>query len=78
MEGLDNIKEAYLQMDKELELVPQEGVYAVPYVANAAGVLYNKDIFDQYGWEILPPGMSLWNCARILRQRAFSLSTSIP
>ena len=51
-EGLDNIKEAYLQMDKELELVPQEGVYAVPYVANAAGVLYNKDIFDQYGWEI--------------------------
>ena len=24
----------------------------MPYVANAAGVLYNKDIFDQYGWEI--------------------------
>lgn len=51
-EGLDSIKDVYLQMDKELELVPQEGVYAVPYVANAAGVLYNKDIFDQYGWEI--------------------------
>ena len=39
-------------MDKELELVPQEGVYAVPYAANAAGVLYNKDIFDEHGWEI--------------------------
>ena len=51
-EGLDSIKDVYLQMDKELELVPQEGVYAVPYAANAAGVLYNKDIFDQYGWEI--------------------------
>ena len=51
-EGLDSIKDVYLQMDKELELVPQEGVYAVPYAANAAGVLYNKDIFDEYGWEI--------------------------
>ena len=51
-QGLDSIKDVYLQMDKELELVPQEGVYAVPYAANAAGVLYNKDIFDQYGWEI--------------------------
>lgn len=51
-EGLDSIKQAYLDMDKELELVPQEGVYAVPYAANAAGVLYNKDIFDEYGWEI--------------------------
>ena len=51
-EGLDSIKQAYLDMDKELELVPQEGVYAVPYVANAAGVLYNKDIFDEHGWEI--------------------------
>ena len=30
----------------------QESVYAVPYAANAAGVLYNKDIFDEYGWEI--------------------------
>ena len=51
-EGLDSIKDVSLQIDKELELVPQEGVYAVPYAANAAGVLYNKDIFDQYGWEI--------------------------
>lgn len=51
-EGLDSIKDVYLQMDKELELVPQEGVYAVPYAANAAGVLYNKDIFDEYGWKI--------------------------
>ena len=50
-EGLDSIKQAYLDMDKELELVPQEGVYAVPYAANAAGVLYNKDIFDEAGIE---------------------------
>lgn len=29
-----------------------DGVYAVPYMANAAGVLYNKDLFDQHGWTI--------------------------
>lgn len=29
-----------------------DGIYAVPYAANAAGVLYNKDLFNEYGWEI--------------------------
>ena len=24
----------------------------LPYVANAAGVLYNKDMFAEHGWEI--------------------------
>ena len=51
-EGLADIKQAYLDIDNALELVPTEGNFAVPYVANAAGVLYNKDMFDQYGWEI--------------------------
>ena len=51
-EGLDNIKDAYLAVDKELEFIPMDGVYAVPYMANAAGVLYNKDLFDQHGWTI--------------------------
>ena len=51
-EGLDNIKDAYLAVDKELEFIPMDGVYADPYMANAAGVLYNKDLFDQHGWTI--------------------------
>lgn len=51
-EGLKDIKESYLRNAKELEFVPVEGTYAVPYMANAAGVLYNKDIFDEYGWTI--------------------------
>lgn len=51
-EGISEIKQAYLDMDKELEFVPKEGVYALPYVANAAGVLYNKDMFEEHGWEI--------------------------
>lgn len=51
-QGLDNIKKAYKEIDKALEFVPEEGVYAVPYAANAAGILYNKDIFKEHGWEI--------------------------
>lgn len=51
-EGLSEIKEAYLAIDKELEFVPEEGVYAVPYAANAAGILYNKEMFEENGWEI--------------------------
>lgn len=51
-EGLDSIKPAYKDIDKALEFVPYEGVYAVPYVANAAGILYNRDMFEEHGWEI--------------------------
>lgn len=52
LEKLEQVKKSYLQMDKELEFVPQEGAYALPYAANAAGVLYNKEMFQKYGWEI--------------------------
>ncbi len=51
-DGLSDIKENYLATNKDLEYVPQEGVYAVPYMANAAGVLYNKDMFEEHGWTI--------------------------
>lgn len=50
--GLESIKQAYLDIDEALEIVPIEGNYAVPYVANAAGILYNKDIFEEHGWKI--------------------------
>lgn len=51
-DGIDEVKQAYLDMDKELEFVPKEGVYALPFAGNAAGVLYNKDMFEEHGWEI--------------------------
>ena len=51
-DGLEMIKENYLAINKDLEFVPQEGIYAVPYAANAAGILYNKDMFEENGWEI--------------------------
>lgn len=39
-------------MDKELEFIPKDGTYALPYVANAAGILYNKDLFEENGWKV--------------------------
>ncbi len=50
--GLDDIKEAYKEIDKNLEFVPEKGTYAVPYAANAAGILYNKAMFEEHGWKI--------------------------
>lgn len=51
-EGLSSIKQAYLDIDKNLEFVPMEGIYAVPYAANAAGILYNREMFEENNWEI--------------------------
>ena len=51
-QGLDSIKDAYKEIDKALEFVPEDGVYAVPYVANAAGILYNRELFKEHGWQI--------------------------
>ncbi len=51
-EGLSSIKQSYLDIGEALKIIPEDGVYGVPYVANAAGVLYNKDMFEEYGWEI--------------------------
>lgn len=41
-----------MDIEDELEFIPVDGVYALPYVANAAGILYNKDMFEEHGWEI--------------------------
>ena len=50
--GLGSINQGYLDIAEALELVPVDGTYIVPYVANAAGVLYNREMFAQHGWEI--------------------------
>lgn len=51
-EGVKNIKQSYLDMEKELEFTQHEGIYGLPYAANAAGILYNEDMFVEHGWEI--------------------------
>lgn len=50
--GLSSIKQVYRDIDESLELVPTDGTFAVPYMANAAGILYNKNLFEQNGWKI--------------------------
>lgn len=51
-DGLGNIKQKYLDINENLKFVPTDGTYGVPYMANAAGILYNKDLFEEHGWQI--------------------------
>ena len=51
-EGLGHVKPAYLDILETLEFVPTEGTFGVPYMANAAGVLYNRQMFREHGWDI--------------------------
>lgn len=51
-QGLKDIKQSYIDILEGLEFVPTEGTFGVPYAANAAGVLYNKDMFMEHGWDI--------------------------
>lgn len=49
---MSNIKQSYKDILEALEIVPTDGTYGIPYVANAAGILYNRDMFEEHGWEI--------------------------
>lgn len=51
-EGLSDINQGYRDILEGLEFIPTEGTYGVPYVANAAGILYNRAMFKEHGWEI--------------------------
>lgn len=51
-EGLSKIKTAYVDILEGLEFVPTDGTFGVPYAANAAGILYNREMFQEHGWEI--------------------------
>ena len=48
----DGVKQAYTDILKSVTYVPMDGIYGVPYVANAAGMLYNVDMFEEKGWQI--------------------------
>lgn len=51
-EGMQDVNEGYLEIAEALELVPTDGTYILPYAANAAGVLYNRQMFEEHGWQI--------------------------
>ena len=50
--GMANVQPAYQEIMKSVTYVPMDGIYGVPYIANAAGMLYNKDMFAEKGWDI--------------------------
>ena len=50
--GITDINQGYRDILEGLEFVPTEGTYGVPFVANAAGILYNREMFKEHGWEI--------------------------
>ncbi len=50
--GMKDINQGYLDIAEALELVPKDGTYILPYAANAAGILYNRDMFAEHGWEV--------------------------
>ena len=50
--GMADINPGYVEILEGLEFVPTEGTFGVPYVANAAGILYNREMFQEHGWEI--------------------------
>ncbi|HIY30240.1 MAG TPA: extracellular solute-binding protein [Candidatus Mediterraneibacter avicola] len=60
-EGLADINPTYVDILESLEIVPTDGTYGVPYVANAAGILYNRDMFEEHGWEIPETWTELMN-----------------
>ena len=49
---VEKVSQSYRDILGSVTYVPMEGIYGVPYVANAAGMLYNKDMFEEYGWKI--------------------------
>ena len=51
-EGMEDVNEGYLEIAEALELVPVDGTYILRYAASAAGVLYNREMFEQHGWQI--------------------------
>ena len=50
--GMDKVQPAYQEIMKSVTYVPMDGIYGVPYIANAAGMLYNKDMFAEKGWDL--------------------------
>lgn len=49
-DNLDKVQPAYLKMLRDVTGLDE--IYAVPYAANAVGVIYNKAIFKELGLEV--------------------------
>lgn len=66
-DGLSDIKQAYMDIVDELEFIPEDGVHALPYVANCGGILYNRDMFEENGWKIPTTWTELMSLCETIR-----------
>lgn len=66
-EGVSDIKQAYMDIVDELEFIPEDGVHALPYVANCGGILYNRDMFEENGWKIPTTWTELMSLCETIR-----------
>lgn len=66
-DGVSDIKQAYLDIVDELEFIPEDGVHALPYVANCGGILYNRDMFEENGWKIPTTWTELMSLCETIR-----------
>ncbi len=46
------VKQSYTDILETLEYVPTRGSFGVPYMSNAAGILYNRAMFKERGWDV--------------------------
>ncbi len=66
-DGVSDIKQAYMDIVDELEFIPEDGVHALPYVANCGGILYNRDMFEENGWKIPTTWTELMSLCEAIR-----------
>ena len=66
-DGVSDIKQAYMDIVDELEFIPEDGVHALPYVANCGGILYNRDMFEENGWKIPTTWTELMSLCETIR-----------
>ena len=66
-DGVSDIKHAYMDIVDELEFIPEDGVHALPYVANCGGILYNRDMFEENGWKIPTTWTELMSLCETIR-----------
>ena len=50
--GMASVQPAYQEIMKSVTYVPMDGIYGVPYIANAAACSTTRTMFAEKGWEI--------------------------
>ena len=63
LDAVDNVKEAYLDMDKELEFIPKDGTYALLMPQMQQEYFTTRICLQRMAGRCLQPGVSLQHCA---------------